>query len=81
MSKERGVDNYYKLIHWPDSQKFMDNEKYPEVEYKYTDNIEQTGSVFVPFKYLNEIAGQRFWGESAKNFHSNGLPKENGVEK
>ena len=63
MRNEHGVDDYYKLIYCPDSQKFMDKDKYPDVEYLITDDMGDSGAVFVPFEYLNRIATQRVYGD------------------
>lgn len=42
----------YLLIHWPESQIYMDTEKYPNAEYALNGQGEPAGSVFVPFEYV-----------------------------
>ena len=71
-----GVEGYYKLLFWPESQKFMDKEEYPEVEYLITDDMQESGAVFVPFKYLNKIATQRVYGDKVDKDNPLYLKKE-----
>ncbi len=49
----------YKLIHWPESQIYMDLEKYPRSEYLLDDLNEPCGSVFVPVEYLPNSNNQK----------------------
>tara|TARA_R100000808_G_C2059439_1_gene91514 strand:- start:315 stop:572 length:258 start_codon:yes stop_codon:yes gene_type:complete len=50
--KTVGDINLYVLVHWPESQIYMDTDKYPNVEYVLNDEAEPAGSLFVPITDL-----------------------------
>ena len=64
----------YLLIHWPESQIYMDTEKYPNAEYALNGQGEPAGSVFVPFEYVETENKWRIYHQFNDQF--NKYPEE-----
>ena len=59
----------YLLIHWPESQIYMDTEKYPNAEYALNGQGEPAGSVFVPFEYVKTVNKWKIYHQSIDQFN------------